>query len=49
MLIRQEEYMKTPSFRDDISGRYASIRSRAGLTKKAFAESLGIHPVVSEI
>ncbi|HPO02815.1 MAG TPA: LexA family transcriptional regulator [Treponemataceae bacterium] len=39
--------MKTPSFRDDISGRYASIRSRAGLTKKAFAESLGIHPVVS--
>lgn len=30
-----------------LSGRYASIRFAAGLTKKAFAEALGIHPVVS--
>lgn len=30
-----------------LAGRYASVRFAAGLTKKAFAESLGIHPVVS--
>ncbi|ULQ59555.1 helix-turn-helix domain-containing protein [Brucepastera parasyntrophica] len=32
---------------NSISGRYASVRFNAGLSKKAFAESLGIHPVVS--
>jgi phage repressor protein C with HTH and peptisase S24 domain len=32
---------------ETIATRYATIRSRAGLSKKAFAESLGIHPVVS--
>lgn len=30
-----------------IALRYASIRLKSGLTKRAFAESLGIHPVVS--
>ena len=32
---------------DSVATRYATIRLRAGLTKKAFAESLGVHPVVS--
>ena len=30
-----------------IADRYAFVRSHAGLSKKDFAESLGIHPVVS--
>ena len=30
-----------------VAARYARIRAQAGLSKKAFAESLGIHPVVS--
>jgi phage repressor protein C with HTH and peptisase S24 domain len=37
--------MKTDN--DGVAARYASVRTRAGLSKKAFAESLGIHPVVS--
>jgi phage repressor protein C with HTH and peptisase S24 domain len=32
---------------DSIAQRYAFVRERAGLTKKAFADSLGIHAVVS--
>lgn len=32
---------------DTIASRYASVRELSGLSKKAFAESLGIHPVVS--
>lgn len=32
---------------DTIARRYAYVRERAGLTKKAFADSLGIHAVVS--
>lgn len=30
-----------------LPARYAGIRQRSGLSKKGFAESLGIHPVVS--
>lgn len=30
-----------------VADRYAFVRSHAGLSKKDFAESLGIHPVVS--
>ncbi len=47
MLIGQEGNMKKGIDEGTLSGRYASIRFAAGLTKKAFAESLGIHPVVS--
>jgi len=32
---------------DSIAARYASVRYRSKLSKKDFAESLGIHPVVS--
>ena len=32
---------------DSVAARFARVRSRSGLSKKAFAESLGIHPVVS--
>lgn len=32
---------------ETLASRYASIRTASGLSKKAFAESLGIHPVVS--
>jgi SOS-response transcriptional repressor LexA len=32
---------------DTIARRYAYVRERSGLTKKAFADSLGIHAVVS--
>lgn len=32
---------------ETLAGRYASVRFAAALTKKAFAESLGVHPVVS--
>ncbi len=32
---------------DSVAARFAAVRARSGLSKKAFAESLGIHPVVS--
>ena len=32
---------------ETVAERFAMIRFRSGLSKKAFAESLGIHPVVS--
>lgn len=39
--------MKSGVDLETIGGRYASVRFGAALSKKAFAESLGIHPVVS--
>ena len=39
--------MKKMTEEDSVATRYATIRHRAGMTKKAFAESLGVHPVVS--
>jgi phage repressor protein C with HTH and peptisase S24 domain len=39
--------MENLSDDDTVAARYALVRNRAGLSKKAFAESLGIHPVVS--
>ncbi len=47
MLIGQGVKMKKGIDEHTLAGRYASVRFAAGLTKKAFAESLGIHPVVS--
>lgn len=47
MLIRQGEKMEKNRGGETVAERYAFIRSRSGLSKKAFAESLGIHPVVS--
>jgi phage repressor protein C with HTH and peptisase S24 domain len=47
MLSCQGETMKLIQGGESIAERYALVRSRSGLTKKAFAESLGIHPVVS--
>ncbi len=32
---------------EPVSARFAQVRARSGLSKKAFADSLGIHPVVS--
>jgi len=37
--------MKTEA--DSVAARYAALREQSGLSKKGFAESLGIHPVVS--
>ncbi len=39
--------METLNGADSVAARYASIRFKSRLSKKAFAESLGIHPVVS--
>ncbi len=39
--------MDTLNGADSVASRYASIRFKSRLSKKAFAESLGIHPVVS--
>lgn len=39
--------METLNGADSVASRYASIRFKSRLSKKAFAESLGIHPVVS--
>jgi phage repressor protein C with HTH and peptisase S24 domain len=39
--------METLTDEVSVSGRFAQVRLQAGLTKKAFAETLGIHPVVS--
>ncbi len=39
--------MENLSDADSVASRYASIRYRAQMSKKDFAESLGIHPVVS--
>jgi len=39
--------MDTLNGADSVVSRYASIRFKSRLSKKAFAESLGIHPVVS--
>lgn len=47
MLIRQGGIMKNVIDEASIASRYALIRSRAGLSKKAFAESLGVNQVVS--
>lgn len=47
MLIGQGVEMKKGIDTGTLAGRYASVRFAAALTKKDFAESLGIHPVVS--
>ncbi|HNY21903.1 MAG TPA: S24 family peptidase [Treponemataceae bacterium] len=39
--------METLTDEVSVAGRFAQVRLQAGLTKKAFAETLGIHPVVS--
>lgn len=39
--------MKNEADTSSIASRYALIRSRSGLSKKAFAETLGVHQVVS--
>ena len=46
MLMNPEEDMDDRE-EDSVAARFACVRSRSGLSKKAFAESLGIHPVVS--
>ena len=39
--------MDTLNGEESVASRYAAIRFKSRLSKKAFAESLGIHPVVS--
>jgi SOS-response transcriptional repressor LexA len=45
--METEHLAETGTGSGSVAERYASIRYRSRLSKKAFAETLGIHPVVS--
>ncbi len=47
MLIRQGAEMENMDDSTTTAGRFAALRANARLSRKAFAESLGIHPVVA--